>query len=71
MYNKIIDKKYQSKGDKDMARTTKKEIWMNGRYLETARNEAEAERIIARYERQDRYEQSIGYKNPLPTYEIR
>lgn len=50
----------------------KKEIWMNGIYLETVRNQETAELKIRHYERQDRYEVEVeGYKNPLPTYEIR
>ena len=50
----------------------KKDIYVNGKYLETARNEEEAKRIVARYERQDRYEIEVeGYTNDLAVYEIR
>lgn len=50
----------------------KKDIYVNGRYLETARNLDEAKRIVARYERQDRYEIEVeGYTNPISVYEIR
>lgn len=50
----------------------KKEIWMNGRYLETAKNQAEAEAIVRRYEREDKYEIEVeGYTNKLPVYEIK
>lgn len=56
---------------------TKKEIWIKvagyePKYLETARNQEAAELIVARYMRQDKYEVTVeGYKNSLPTYEIR
>lgn len=50
----------------------KKEIWINGHYLETVKDQETAEEKIRRYERQDRYEIEVeGYTNPLPTYEIR
>ena len=32
----------------------KREIYCNGKYLETARNQEEAEKIEKRYERQDK-----------------
>ena len=50
----------------------KKEIYVNGKYLETAKNEEEAKRIVARYERQDKYEiETLGYVNPRSIYEIK
>jgi hypothetical protein len=50
----------------------KKEIYCNGHYLEDAKNLAEAQRIVARYERQARYEIEVeGYTNPMPVYEIK
>lgn len=49
----------------------KREIYMNGKYLETARNQEEAERIVDRYERQDKYErETLKYKKQIPVYEI-
>ena len=53
-------------------KSKKKDIYINGKYLETAKNQEEAERIVSRNERQDRYElETLGYKNPMPVYEIR
>ena len=50
----------------------KKDIYCNGHYLETAKNQEEAERIVARYIRQDKYEIEVeGYTNPMPVYEIK
>ena len=50
----------------------KKDIYCNGNYLETCKNQEEAERIKARYERQDKYEIEVeGYTNPMPIYEIK
>ena len=50
----------------------KRKIYCNGRYLETARNQEEAEIIVNRYERQDKYEiETLKYKNPIPVYEIK
>lgn len=46
-------------------------IYINGVYLESYSKLSEAEARVRLYEKQDRYEQSIGYTNPLPTYEIR
>lgn len=55
-----------------MAKRVKREIWMNEKYLETVRNQETAEMKIRSYMRQDRYEIEVeGYKNSLPTYEIR
>lgn len=49
----------------------KREIYCNGKYLETARNQEEAERIVKMYERQDKYEiETLKYKNQMPVYEI-
>ena len=51
---------------------TKKDIYCNGHYLETAKNQEEAERIVARYIRQAKYEIEVeGYTNPMPVYEIK
>ena len=50
---------------------TRYQIFMNGRFLEEYTNESDAIRNMEKYRRQDRYEQSIGYSNPLPDYEIR
>lgn len=53
-------------------KTKKRDIYINGLYLETARNQEEAERRVERYERYDRYEiETLKYKNPMPIYEIR
>lgn len=53
-------------------KSKKKEIYINGKYLETVKNQEEAERIVNRYKRQDRYEiETLKYKNPMPVYEIR
>jgi len=50
----------------------KREIYCNGKYLETARNQEEAERIVNRYERQDKYKiETLNYKNKMPVYEIK
>lgn len=50
----------------------KRVIYCNGKYLETARNQEEAERIVNRYERQDKYEiETLKYGNQKPVYEIR
>lgn len=45
-------------------------IYINGVYLESYSRLSEAEARVRCYEKQDRYEQSIGYTNPLPVYEI-
>ena len=51
---------------------TKFQIWINGHYLETLPSEKAAKTRIAAYERSDRYEIEVeGYKNALPTYEIK
>jgi hypothetical protein len=58
----------RNKGDLKM----KKEIYCNGHYLETCKNQEEAERIVARYIKQDLYEiNTLGYTNKLPVYEIK
>lgn len=47
-------------------------IYINGHYLESYSKLSEAEARVRIYERQDRYERdTLGYTNPLPTYEIR
>ena len=47
-------------------------IYINGHYLESYSKLSEAEARVRSYERQDRYERdTLGYTNPLPTYEIR
>lgn len=49
-----------------------KEIYCNGKYLETAKNQEEAKRIVNKYEKEDKYEiETLGYKNKMPVYEIR
>ena len=53
-------------------KSKKKEIYLTGQYLETVKNQEEAERIVNRYKRQDRYEiETLKYTNPIPVYEIR
>lgn len=50
----------------------KREIYINGKYLETARNQEEAERIVEGYERHAKYEiETLKYENKMPVYEIR
>ena len=50
----------------------KKDIYCNGHYLETAKNQEEAERIVARYKRQDEYEvKTLGYAEVPVVYEIK
>lgn len=47
-------------------------IYINGVYLESFSKRSEAEARVNLYERQDKYERdTLGYTNPLPTYEIR
>jgi hypothetical protein len=49
-----------------------KKIYCNGCFLETCKNQEEAERIVKRYEKRDRYEIEVeGYKNKMPVYEIK
>ena len=45
-------------------------IYINGVYLESYSKLSEAEARVRCYEKQDRYEQSIGYTNSLPVYKI-
>lgn len=52
-------------------KTKKVEIWLNGRFFAIAKNQVAAEREIARNQRQDAYERSIGYFVPECVYEIR
>ena len=58
-------------------KSQKKQIWSKvgnypANYLETVKNQAEAEATVRMYERQDRYEvEQLGYTNELPKYEIR
>lgn len=47
------------------------QLFVNGRFLEEYKTEQEAINDKTKYERNDRYEQSIGYTNPLSTYEIK
>lgn len=55
-----------------MRKSLKKDIYVNGKYLETCRNLEEAEMRVRNYERQDRYEIEVeGYKNPMAVYEIK
>ena len=50
----------------------KRDIYCNGQYLETARNQEEAERIVRGYERQAKYEiETLRYTNKMPVYEIK
>lgn len=50
----------------------KRDIYCNGRYLETARNQEEAERIVKRYTKEAKYEiETLGYTNKMPIYEIK
>lgn len=50
----------------------KKDIYINGHYLETCKNQEVAERTVARYTREAKYEiETLGYKNPMPIYEIK
>ena len=58
-----------------MAKESQKvKIYMNGKYIETCRNEEAAQLRIKTYERQDRYEVEVeGYaipKNGYPVYTI-
>lgn len=50
-------------------------IYMNGKFLETIHSIEAAEKRIARYQREDRYEVEVeGYQIPkagYPVYEIR
>lgn len=55
-----------------MRKSMKKDIYINGHYIETAKNLEEAERIVERWKRQDRYEvETLGYADVKPVYEIR
>ena len=55
-----------------MARMKKFKIYINGIYIESYSKLEQAEARVRSYERQDRYEiDTCGYKNSLPTYEIR
>lgn len=52
-------------------KTKRFQIFVNGKYLESYTKIKEAAARVRIYERQDRYEQSIGYTNPLAVYDIR
>ena len=55
-----------------MRKSLKKDIYMNGKYLETCRNLEEAKMRVRNYERHDMYEIKVcGYLNAMPEYEIR
>lgn len=53
------------------AQTTKCEIWLNGKYLETCRNREAAELRIAHYKNQDKHEDQAGYTPIKTEYEIK
>lgn len=55
-----------------MRKSLKKDIYCNGHYIETVKNQEVAERTVARYMKQDLYEvTTLGYTNKLPIYEIK